>query len=121
MARLSDVFLQRDRINDAQEWMNIRKGVRFLVRSATYEPYQEYINNAPDNMNKEESEKYYRDAIAIYLWLDWDGLDDGECTLETRKKTLDDYIEIASFIVGFASNPANFVSCNKKLEDELGN
>lgn len=121
MPRLNDVFLKRDRAQNAREWKNVR-GVSFLIASAMSEDYQKGI---ADDARAERDDEYYTRLIAEHLLLDWKNLDydDGApipCTLENKIDILSRYTEIAAVIINFASLPSNFVSANN-VEKELGN
>lgn len=121
MPRLNDVFLKRDRAQNAKAWKSIR-GVSFLVAPAMNKEYQDGVIS---DAGAENDDEYYAKLIAKHLLLDWKNLDDDEgkpieCTLENKIEILTKYTEIAAVIINFASQPSNFVSANF-VEEDLGN
>jgi len=117
--RPSDLWLLKDRASHATAWMRVAPGVRFKVASFWSEDYQKASKGL-----RAEDEDGAIDAIARYLFLDFEGLDgdDGKPlpnTFENRRDLIAKYIGIGQRIIAFSSEPENFVAANH--EEELGN
>ena len=123
MARLSDVFLKRDRVKDATAKMKIEgTDVVFIVRPAMNPDYVNAVQNPPKEM--ENVDGYYADCVAIHLLVGWENVcdDDGNFIEPTQSNKIDvlkKYTEIATRILNYSANPRNFIGSN--FEEELGN
>ena len=120
MARLSDVFLKKDRAKTVKIWRKI-KGVPFLIGSTMNGDYTDAINN---NVN-DDDDNFYNELFVKYIFLGFKGLvndddNDLEDTIENRLSLIKDYPEIVHEVSKIAKNPDNFLGINN-LEDELGN
>ena len=124
MARLSDVFLKKNRVNDVSAWKTIRKGVRFHLRPTSYQPYIDATTNI-DHLPKDERERRYTEAMAKHLLIEWEGLDDDdgsamESNLPNKIALISEYAEVAWMILEFCSDIGNFVG-SQEVDQELGN
>ncbi len=88
MARLSDIFLEKERVQDVTAWMPIRKGVRFLVRPTAFQGYLNAVKGL-ESQKEDIREEGYATALAEHLIVDWEGLDNEEgeklnCTIKKK-------------------------------------
>lgn len=120
MARLSNVFLKKDRARTEKIWEDIT-GVPFLIGSFINPDYVAAVNAAPEDA----SEDFYNELFAEYILLGWKNLEDDddnvlEPTLENRKRVAKDYPELSGAVVRISKNSSKFIEI-KKVEDDLGN